>query len=225
FTPHSSILSFRRLLFLLRFFFFHCYGPPPDLHSFPTRRSSDLVGPTPAIRATRPLRADAVAHASGGDPDAQGRAPAVRRRRTLLSQLVSKGPDAGDPACEVGGAGLGLGVGRLAQQSHHAIVGTHLDVGVLEPPVLLETPLHRLLNLVVLQVDRLPLHLRDDLQGVADGLHPAHTFGDLFRRDPFRDGRHLAAQDDDAALRLYRNVPGLHAFVLHERHLRLRREP
>src|SRR5207253_11488570 len=90
FTPHSSILSFRRLLFLLRFFFFHCYGPPPDLHSFPTRRSSDLVGPTPAIRATRPLRADAVAHASGGDPDAQGRAPAVRRRRTLLDRKSTR---------------------------------------------------------------------------------------------------------------------------------------
>src|SRR5688572_7355822 len=24
-------------------FFFYCYGHPPDLHSFPTRRSSDLI--------------------------------------------------------------------------------------------------------------------------------------------------------------------------------------
>src|SRR5207249_11074844 len=29
---------------LTSFFFFHCYGPHQDLHSFPTRRSSDLCG-------------------------------------------------------------------------------------------------------------------------------------------------------------------------------------
>src|SRR5690606_41988482 len=29
--------------FLMPFFFFSCYGAHPDLHSFPTRRSSDLA--------------------------------------------------------------------------------------------------------------------------------------------------------------------------------------
>src|SRR5436189_1305302 len=32
-----------------RFFFFYCFGHPRDLHSFPTRRSSDL----PAIASAR----------------------------------------------------------------------------------------------------------------------------------------------------------------------------
>src|SRR5687767_918614 len=31
------------------FFFFQCYGDHPDLHSFPTRRSSDLNSSTGAL--------------------------------------------------------------------------------------------------------------------------------------------------------------------------------
>src|SRR5207302_9822464 len=31
------------VLYLLMFFFFSLFGPPRDLHSFPTRRSSDLA--------------------------------------------------------------------------------------------------------------------------------------------------------------------------------------
>src|SRR5699024_12624683 len=33
-------------------FFLYCYGAHPDLHSFPTRRSSDLPGDEPSINAT-----------------------------------------------------------------------------------------------------------------------------------------------------------------------------
>src|SRR5437773_7776716 len=41
------------------FFFFQCYGAPRDLHSFPTRRSSDLW----AFRAPRPVAVPSVRHA------------------------------------------------------------------------------------------------------------------------------------------------------------------
>src|SRR5438093_7451584 len=41
-----------RLTALASSFFFQCNGPPRDLHSFPTRRSSDLA-PTPRARSTR----------------------------------------------------------------------------------------------------------------------------------------------------------------------------
>src|SRR5690348_18205297 len=43
------------------FFFFHCYGDPRDLHSFPTRRSSDLAGAAahePALKGPRPRDPD-----------------------------------------------------------------------------------------------------------------------------------------------------------------------
>src|SRR5438552_12727583 len=36
------LVNFRFLVSLLSFFFFYLYRHPPDLHSFPTRRSSDL---------------------------------------------------------------------------------------------------------------------------------------------------------------------------------------
>src|SRR5205814_10180708 len=36
-------LVFFFMLFLFLFFFFYCYCHPRDLHSFPTRRSSDLL--------------------------------------------------------------------------------------------------------------------------------------------------------------------------------------
>src|SRR5437868_10181721 len=36
-------------------FFFSCYGDPPHLHSFPTRRSSDLTAPFEAQYAGWPL--------------------------------------------------------------------------------------------------------------------------------------------------------------------------
>src|SRR5438105_5321539 len=33
-------------------FFFYCYGDPRDLHSFPTRRSSDLASPPETYAAS-----------------------------------------------------------------------------------------------------------------------------------------------------------------------------
>src|SRR5205809_7818382 len=35
------------------FFFFYCYGDHRDLHSFPTRRSSDLFNQVPGERCVR----------------------------------------------------------------------------------------------------------------------------------------------------------------------------
>src|SRR5438105_14654629 len=65
----SLIISSTILIsFFLYFFFFQRYGPPRDLHSFPTRRSSDLpAGWRPSARAqqqfTRKLTlAEAVKH-------------------------------------------------------------------------------------------------------------------------------------------------------------------
>src|SRR5207249_8451918 len=41
----SDVLQFEVTLnFVVEFFFFYCYGALRDLHSFPTRRSSDLKG-------------------------------------------------------------------------------------------------------------------------------------------------------------------------------------
>src|SRR5699024_12718279 len=42
-------------------FFFYCYGAPRDLHSFPTRRSSDLPGHQ-ALLACITLRLDLLGH-------------------------------------------------------------------------------------------------------------------------------------------------------------------
>src|SRR5690349_23136869 len=40
--PINELCHLLALLALLAFFFFYCYGDHRDLHSFPTRRSSDL---------------------------------------------------------------------------------------------------------------------------------------------------------------------------------------
>src|SRR2546426_1040351 len=149
----------------------------------------------------------------------------VRGRLTLLGELIPHGPDAGDPTRQVGSTSPSLVVRHLADQGHHAVVGTHLDVDVLEELVLVQTPLHRLLDPGVFRVDRLPLLLRDDLQGAVDGRRAADAYRDLFRRGPFLGARDLAAQCDDPALRLDLDVPGLHSLVRNERRLRLRGEP
>ncbi len=54
-------------------------------------RRAAAVGTTPATRATRPLRADAMAHASGVDPDALGGRdlPAVRPRHPAPRRMPS----------------------------------------------------------------------------------------------------------------------------------------
>src|SRR5206468_9628728 len=55
------------------FFFFYCYRDLPDLHSFPTRRSSDLT----SARRCRPMASPTVKCA-----DAHVGSPAYRRTRS-----------------------------------------------------------------------------------------------------------------------------------------------
>src|SRR5262249_60649747 len=50
-SPLSSDSASRRSIFLT--FFFKSYADHPHLHSFPTRRSSDLDGPGPGARMAR----------------------------------------------------------------------------------------------------------------------------------------------------------------------------
>src|SRR5437899_10391531 len=54
----STILASPSPIFSLFFFFFYCYRHHRDLHSFPTRRSSDLghVGDKVAVRDADPFR-------------------------------------------------------------------------------------------------------------------------------------------------------------------------
>src|SRR5205807_8008645 len=56
-------------------FFFHSYGPHPDLHSFPTRRSSDLTVET---RPGSARRGD-ISCLGVGAPDGGTQAPRPRR--------------------------------------------------------------------------------------------------------------------------------------------------
>src|SRR5206468_11615206 len=51
----DSLLSFLQIFVF--FFFFYCYGAPRDLHSFPTRRSSDLRPVGRCACRCRPARA------------------------------------------------------------------------------------------------------------------------------------------------------------------------
>src|SRR5207237_10174777 len=46
----SCLIHISTLLVISFSFFFYCYCPPPDLHSFPTRRSSDLCNPASPLR-------------------------------------------------------------------------------------------------------------------------------------------------------------------------------
>src|SRR5204863_907813 len=85
---------------------------------------------------------------SGGPPG-----PACRSL-ALLRELVPYGLDPGNSARQVGGACLELRVGDLANQGHDAVVGAHLDAGLLEPVLPVETRLDRLRELLVLRVDR-----------------------------------------------------------------------
>src|SRR5438034_9762876 len=67
------------LLFSL--FFFYCYGDHRDLHSFPTRRSSDLYGTgaeSPVSERARGRQARARGDRAGGTADVRG----FRRRQT-----------------------------------------------------------------------------------------------------------------------------------------------
>src|SRR5439155_24053158 len=66
------------------FFFFYSFAPPPHLHSFPTRRSSDLR-PRPRIAAWRP-DLDRHGEGRGGPPRTRARRRARERRHRPRSE-------------------------------------------------------------------------------------------------------------------------------------------
>src|SRR5947207_5570031 len=66
--------------YLLFLFFFYCYGHHPDLHSFPTRRSSDLATARTDPPATRTALAVRSPSPTGGS--STRRVPAPRAAST-----------------------------------------------------------------------------------------------------------------------------------------------
>src|SRR5690349_24194827 len=84
--------------------FFQCYGDPRDLHSFPTRRSSDLAAPAAGAvppsaparrvdrdRAFRGARGDLPVRAPAGDPFAarsEEHTSELQSRRDLVCRLL-----------------------------------------------------------------------------------------------------------------------------------------
>src|SRR5699024_12870446 len=72
------------VLFIIVFFSFYCYGAPRDLHSFPTRRSSDLG--SRARRARRLQREERGARADPAGAVDEGR---DRKSTRLNSSHVS----------------------------------------------------------------------------------------------------------------------------------------
>src|SRR5262245_65364659 len=76
-------------------FFFYCYGVPRDLHSFPTRRSSDLAprrsrGRPPPRRPPAPAPRRGLQSRRGSRPPARARVrrrgQPARRRRGAVSR-------------------------------------------------------------------------------------------------------------------------------------------
>src|SRR5207244_13612044 len=86
FIAHSSTHIF--------FFFFYSYAHPRHLHSFPTRRSSDLTGPQyrPSPAASRPAESSKE---TGRMPDVRWldrQSPSIDRKSTRLNsshQIIS----------------------------------------------------------------------------------------------------------------------------------------
>src|SRR5205823_13493663 len=79
-------------------FFFYPSPPPPHLHSFPTRRSSDLLPPGPALRPGPALSSGpalpAAATSRSGSPTRRparsgGRRPPTMRSEEHTSELQS----------------------------------------------------------------------------------------------------------------------------------------
>src|SRR5438045_5220789 len=73
------------LLYIFRFFFFNCLAAHPDLHSFPTRRSSDLgrlvhARKEDALHAARHQRDGGALLAPGRNALGKLREQMVRRR-------------------------------------------------------------------------------------------------------------------------------------------------
>src|SRR5207237_4161526 len=77
---HSYYTSYSHISFFFSFFFY-CYSPHPDLHSFPTRRSSDLTRSRRALPTSpwRGRRRNARTCRSGG---AAAPSPHVRALRS-----------------------------------------------------------------------------------------------------------------------------------------------
>src|SRR5207237_1661073 len=118
-----------------------------------------------------------------------------------------------------------LHVRHHAHQPDHAAVRAHLDACVLQVRVRLHAIAQRLGDLVVLPVRRLALHVRDDLDRVAHGLHAVDALRDLFGRGPLVARGDLATQRDDTVLRLDLDATRFRALVPDQLHLGLGRDP
>src|SRR5215813_14617478 len=143
----------------------------------------------------------------------------------LQLQLVADGTHAGGLARELGGAVLDLDGRDHAHERHHPVVGADADARRLELLVGGHAVADRLRDLVVLHVRGLTLHVGNDLERVPDRLHAIDTFRDLFRGDSLLGRSDLAAQGDDAALRLYLDLARLGPLVRDQLHLRLGGDP
>src|SRR5207249_11777168 len=84
--PSLSLLTISSSPFPSHSFFFYCYGDPQDLHSFPTRRSSDLS--SPGARPTR-RRSSRAARARPGRRRGRPRRARDRKSTRLNSSHVS----------------------------------------------------------------------------------------------------------------------------------------
>src|SRR5688572_3349732 len=83
-------------------FFFYCFGDPRDLHSFPTRRSSDLTRPAPsrpaatssARSATRSTPGRWSTPACSSSPSPPSCSPRAARRHSWRSSATAPRPRA-----------------------------------------------------------------------------------------------------------------------------------
>src|SRR5262245_31115812 len=82
----------------------------------------------------------------------------------LLLELVLHRAHPGHCPGNLGGASARSQVPNVAGEGYHAGIDPHVDRGVLQPGVLLDPALDRLLDVLVLGVHGLPLARRDDLE-------------------------------------------------------------
>src|SRR5204862_8089566 len=73
------------------YFFFYCSGPPRALHSFPTRRSSDLRSPRESVMVL-PQLSDSRAASSSAFFSTRSASLNISRPRSAAS-IVFHGPD------------------------------------------------------------------------------------------------------------------------------------
>src|SRR5438034_5243524 len=76
----------------MHLFSFHCYRHPPDLHSFPTRRSSDLARPTARLIKSflTPRRRSSLDRMALGGASNTTTSPRLTSR-SLKTRFVEKG--------------------------------------------------------------------------------------------------------------------------------------